>query len=267
VTLLLTPITAATGPLARRNPVAKLAAALVFTLPLMATLDPLTPALALAIELAALPLFGLGYRMLARRAWPLVLAALGILVTMVLFAASRTGTLLVSLGPLDVTSGVLITALGLALRIFAIALPGVLVFATTDPTDLADALVQNAKAPARFAIGALAAFRLVPLLGQEWQMLTLARRARGVDAGHNPAAKLRLFGSTAFALLVGALRRGGRLAVAMDARGFDSGLPRTYARRQIFGRADAALVIGAGLLSAAGLTVTVLVGAFRPILG
>jgi energy-coupling factor transport system permease protein len=53
----------------------------------------------------------------------------------------------------------------------------------------------------------------------------------------------------------------------MDARGFDSGLPRTYARRQVFGRADAALVIGAGLLSAAALTVTVLVGAFRPILG
>jgi energy-coupling factor transport system permease protein len=261
------PIAVAAGPLARRNPVAKLAAALVFTLPLMVTLDPLTPALALGIELAALPFLGLGYLMLARRAWPLVLAAFGVLVTMVLFAASRTGTLLLSLGPLDVTSGVLITALGLALRIFAIALPGVLVFATTDPTDLADALVQNAKAPARFAIGALAAFRLVPLLGQEWQMLTLARRARGIDADHNPAAMLRLFGSTAFALLVGALRRGGRLAVAMDARGFDSGLPRTNARQQIFGRADAALVIGAGLLSAAVLTVTVLIGAFRPILG
>jgi energy-coupling factor transport system permease protein len=266
MTLALAPITTAAGPLARRNPVAKLAAALVFTLPLMATLDPLTPTLALAIELAALPFFGLAYGMLARRAWPLVLAALGILVTMVLFSASRTGALLVSLGPLDVTTGVLITALGLALRIFAIALPGVLVFATTDPTDLADALVQNAKAPARFAIGALAAFRLLPLLGQEWQMLSLARRARGIDAGRNPLAKLRLFGSTAFALLVGALRRGGRLAVAMDARGFDSGLPRTYARRQVFGRADAALLVGAGLLSAAALTVTVLLGVFRPIL-
>jgi energy-coupling factor transport system permease protein len=267
MTLIQTSIAEVTGPLARRNPVAKLAAAVVFTLPLMATLDPLAPSLALAIELAALPFFGLSYGMLARRAWPLVLAALGILVTMVLFSADRTGTLLVSLGPIDVTTGVLITALGLALRIFAIALPGVLVFATTDPTDLADALVQNAKAPARFAIGALAAFRLLPLLAEEWQMLSLARRARGIDAGRNPVARVRLFFSTAFALLVGALRRGGRLAVAMDARGFDSGLPRTYARRQVFGGADAALVIGAALLSAAALTVTILAGAFRPILG
>ena len=256
-----------TAPLARRNPVAKLGAALLFSLPLIATLDPLTPTLGLLVELALLPLFGLRYGALLRRAWPLALAAAGILVTMVLFAADRSGRLLLGLGPFDVTTGVLVDALGLILRIFAVALPGVIVFATTDPTDLADALVQNAKAPARFAIGALAAFRLLPLLGDEWQMLTLARRARGVDAGRNPAGRLRLFVSTAFALLVGALRRGTRLAVAMDARGFDSATPRTFARRQRFTAADTALMIGAGALAAAALTTTITLGFFHPIIG
>ncbi len=257
----------AEAPLARRNPVAKLGAALLFSLPLIATLDPLTPAIGVAIELAVLPLFGVRYRAVARRAWPLTLAAGGVVVAMVLFAASRTGDLLFALGPFDITTGVVSSALGLVLRIFAVALPGIIVFATTDPTDLADALVQNARAPDRFAIGALAAFRLVPLLGQEWQMLSLARRARGIDAGRNPLAVLRLFGSTAFALLVGALRRGGRLAVAMDARGFDSGQPRTYARRQVFTGADAALLAGAALLSAGALAASVLAGVFRPIIG
>jgi energy-coupling factor transport system permease protein len=257
----------ADAPLARRNPVAKLGAALLFSLPLIATLDPLTPAIGVAIELAVLPLFGVGYRAVARRAWPLTLAAGGVVVAMVLFAASRTGDLLFALGPFDITTGVVSSALGLVLRIFAVALPGIIVFATTDPTDLADALVQNTRAPDRFAIGALAAFRLVPLLGQEWQMLSLARRARGIDAGRNPLAVLRLFGSTAFALLVGALRRGGRLAVAMDARGFDSGQPRTYARRQVFTGADAALLAGAALLSAGALAASVLAGVFRPIIG
>jgi energy-coupling factor transport system permease protein len=267
VTLALEPVADAAAPLARRNPVAKLGAALLFSLPLIATLDPLTPAIGLAIELVLLPLFGVRYRVLARRAWPLALAAAGILITMVLFAADRSGTLLVALGPFDITTGVLLTALGLVLRVFAVALPGIIVFATTDPTDLADALVQNARAPARFAIGALAAFRLVPMLGQEWQMLTLARRARGVDAGRNPVAKLRLFGSIAFGLLVGALRRGGRLATAMDARGFDSGVPRTYARRQEFRAADWALLAGAALLSAAALSISVAAGLFTPIIG
>jgi energy-coupling factor transport system permease protein len=255
------------APLARRNPVAKLAAALVFALPLLATIDPLTPAIALAVELAVLPLFGVRFGLLGRRAWPLALPAAGVVVTMVLFAAHRTGRLLVAVGPFDVTVGVVSDALGLCLRIAAVALPGVIVFATTDPTDLADALVQNAKAPARFALGALAAFRLLPLLGAEWRMLTLARRARGVDGDGHPLAKLRLFVSTAFALLVGALRRGGRLAVAMDARGFDAGIPRTYARRQVFTAADTGLIVGAAVLSCAALTAAVVVGLFRPIVG
>jgi len=254
------------APLARRNPVAKLAAALVFSCLLIATLDPVAPAIAIAVELAVLPLFGVRYRVLARRAWPLLIGAVGIVVTLVLFAAERDGRVLVEAGPAVVTTGVLMTALGLVLRMLAVALPGVIVFATTDPTDLADALIQNAKAPPRFAIGALAAFRLVPLLGQEWQMISMARRARGVDAGHNPVARLRLFGSTAFALLVGAIRRGTRLAVAMDARGFDAGTPRTVARQQHFTTADTLLVLAAALLAAAALTTSVLLGTFRPLL-
>ncbi|WBB66955.1 energy-coupling factor transporter transmembrane component T [Micromonospora sp. WMMD812] len=261
------PVAAPRAPLARRNPVAKLAAAMVFSFILVATLDPVAPAIALVVELALLPLFGVRYRVLARRAWPLLVSAVGIVVTLVLFAAERSGRVLVEAGPAVVTSGVLLTALGLVLRMFAVALPGVIVFATTDPTDLADALIQNAKAPARFAIGALAAFRLVPLLGQEWQMITMARRARGVEAGRNPLAKLRLFVSTSFTLLVGAIRRGTRLAVAMDARGFDGGTPRTVARRQRFTTADALLVAGAAALAGAALATSIVLGTFRPLLG
>lgn len=260
-----TPLAAA-GPLARRNPVAKLAAALVFTVVLLFTLDPVTPALALAVELAAVPAFGVRYADLARRTWPVLAAATGVLLSLVLFASNRTGQVLVELGPFDVTASVLASALALSLRLLAVALPGVLVFASTDPTDLADALVQNVKAPPRFAIGALAAFRLLPLLHQEWEMLTLARRARGVDAGRNPLARARLFASTAFALLVGAIRRGTRLATAMDARGFDSGVRRTAARAQRFGGADAALVLGAALLAASALAVSVALGTYRPLL-
>ncbi|AXH88528.1 energy-coupling factor transporter transmembrane component T [Micromonospora aurantiaca] len=263
----LEPVAAPGAPLARRNPVAKLAAAVVFTLILVATLDPVAPAIAIAVELAVLPLFGVRYRVLARRAWPLLAGAAGILITLVLFAADRSGRVLVEAGPVLVTEGVLVTALGLVLRMLAVALPGIVVFATTDPTDLADALIQNAKTPARFAIGALAAFRMVPLLEQEWRMISMARRARGVDAGRNPVAKLRLFASTAFTLLVGAIRRGTRLAVAMDARGFDAGTPRTVARPQRFTRADALLVAGAALLAGGALATSIALGTFRPLIG
>jgi energy-coupling factor transport system permease protein len=239
-----------TAPLARRNPVAKLAAAAVPTLALLATLDPLTPALFLAVELAVLPLFGLRLSGLVRRGWPLPLTAVAVGVAQQLFGTA---------GPA--------ASIGLGLRVLAVAVPGILVFATTDPTDLADALVQNVRAPARFAIGTLAAFRLVPLLREEWQLLRLARRARGIDAGANPLAHLRLTGSLTFALLVGAIRRGTRLATAMDARGFDSGAPRTAARRQRFGAADAALVAGTVVVTAVALGIAIRTGVFRPVLG
>ncbi|HKT04067.1 MAG TPA: energy-coupling factor transporter transmembrane component T, partial [Rugosimonospora sp.] len=218
----------AAGILGRRNAVAKLVAAAVVSFALLVTLDPLPPAVALAVELGTVPLFGIGLRTLARRGWPLLLSAAGVGLAQTLLG---TGGWLVSLG--------------LALRVPAVALPGVIVFATTDPTDLADALIQQARAPARFAIGALAAFRLMPLLGDEWRLLRLARRARGLDAGGNPLAQVRQFGALTFAILVGAIRRGTRLATAMDARGFDSGRPRTIARPQRFTAADAALIAGA----------------------
>jgi energy-coupling factor transport system permease protein len=260
------PVARLDAPLARRNPVAKLAAGLALTLGLFATLDPVTPAIAIAGELAAVPLFGLRYRDLIRRGWPIAVAALGVLLSLVLFAADRSGPVLVSLGPLSVTGSILYTALGLALRVFAISIPGVLIFATTDPTDLADALVQNVRVPARFAIGTLAAFRLLPLLGQEWQQLRLARRARGVDAGRNPFAAARIFASMTFGLLVGAIRRGTRLASAMDARGFDSGVKRTSARIQRFRLADAALVAGAIGLAVLALAISIHQSAFIPVL-
>jgi energy-coupling factor transport system permease protein len=260
---LLEPIADPAAPLARRNPVAKLGAALGLTLPLIAAVDPVTPLLVLAATLLVVPLAGVRYPTLLRRAAPLVLATVGVFVTTVVFTTHRDGPVLLDAGLLTVTTGAVAAALGLSVRLVALALPGVLAFATTDPTDLADALIQQVRVPARFAIGALAALRLVPLLAAEWESLTLARRARGLDAGWSPVARLRLFGSTTFALLVGAIRRGTRLAVAMEARGFEAGVPRTVARPQRFGAADAALVAGAVAVVCAAFAVSAALGTFR----
>ncbi|GAA1757918.1 energy-coupling factor transporter transmembrane component T [Luedemannella helvata] len=258
------PIADPAAPLARRNPTAKVAAALVVTVALVVSLDPVAPAVALAVELAVLPLFGLRYRALAARFWPLLVAAGGAALTYLVFG-QRTGEVLVSAGPWVLTTGMLVSGASLVLRVFALALPGIAVFASTDPTDLADSLVQNAKMPARFALGALAALRLLPLLGNDWEMLRMARRARGVDAGGNPLARLRMFASMTFAMLVHAIRRGTQLATAMDARGFDSGLPRSYAREQPFRAADAALVAGAVALSIVAVAASVATGVFNPV--
>jgi energy-coupling factor transport system permease protein len=53
----------------------------------------------------------------------------------------------------------------------------------------------------------------------------------------------------------------------MDARGFDSGHPRTSARRQRFGAADALLVAAAAAVGAVALGSSLALGVFRPLLG
>ncbi len=64
--------------------------------------------------------------------------------------------------------------------------------------------------------------------------MALARRARGIgDTG-----RLRRFATMAFALLVFAIRRGTKLATAMEARGFGADRQRTWARESKFGWPD-----------------------------
>jgi energy-coupling factor transport system permease protein len=236
--------------LGRFNPAAKLVAATVVMAGLLVTADVVTASVVLACELAAIPVAGVSVRVLARRAWPLPVAAAGVAVANLV--ASDAGAA---------------TTVALSLRLMAIALPGVLVFASTDAVDLTDSLVQQLHVPARFAYGALAALRLLPLLGAEWGTIQRARRARGIDAGHSPVRAAALFSSAVFALLVAAVRRGTRLAAAMDSRGFDSSLPRTTARTQHVRPPDWMLIAAVTAVVGGANALAVLAGTWHPLLG
>lgn len=251
--------------LSRRNPVAKFAALGVLAVGLLSGLDPVTPTVLLAFELLAFPLTGLAVAALLRRLWPLLLAIAGVAVANVVGAAG--GRVLAELGPVDVTTGGLQSAGVVSLRLLALSLPSIVVLATTDPMDAADALVQRWRVPPRFAYGVLAALRLLPLLAADWQTIARARRARGLDGGRNPVLRLRAFAGQTFAVLVAAVRRGVRLAAAMDARGFDAARHRSVARPQPMQRADWALVAGTVVAVAAAITTSAYLGMWRPPIG
>jgi energy-coupling factor transport system permease protein len=235
--------------LGRRNPVVKIAAGLVVAIAALAARDPVTPSLLLIGPLVALPLSGLSPATLARRGTAVLAGAVSVGLATAFFGNPGGWTI----------GG------ALALRVVAIALPGVLMLSTTDPTDLADSLVQQLRAPARFAYGSLAALRLLPLLTTEWRTIGLARRARGVSSGGNPVVAARLLFGRVFTLLVGAIRRASRIAAAMDSRGFDSRLPRTYARQQTVQTADVFLLLAAVLLAVTATAVSVVLGSWQPL--
>ena len=255
------------APLARANPVAKLGAALIVMIALLASLDAVTALVVLAVLVALIPFSGLSPRALLGRFWLIGVTALSIAVVNVLFAPEQLGPIVLSLGPISIGAETLVSGIGLALRLLAVALAGLLATATTQPTDLADSLVQQLRVSPRFAIGALAALRLLPIMATEWQTIAMARRARGVDAGRNPFVAVGLFGGQMLSLLVRAVRRGGRMALAMEARGFGALPCRSAARIQLMRPADWGLLLGALVVGLGAVAVSVALGTWRPLLG
>lgn len=255
-----------TAPLPRANPTAKLGAAAIIMLALFFSTDAVTAGIVLVGLVAATAFSGLEPRVLLGRTWPLLLAALSVGILNTVLAPVQTGSPL-RIGPVEVGSDNLATGLGLGLRLLGIAYSGVLALATTDATELADSLVQQLRLSPRFAVGALAGARLLPILADEWQILSLARRARGVEAGRSPLAAVRLFFGQLLSLLVAAVRRGTRLATAMEARGFGSMPCRTIARPQVVGRSDWVLIGAAAGLVIVAVAVSAALGTWRFLLG
>ena len=240
----------------RVNPVTRITAAVIVSLPLLVTLDWVSGATMTGIVLAAAFALGFGARFVARRVWPVLLLAPLAGLNMALYGKPG-GAVHLDWFLVHVTDNSLQLAVAVMLRVLALGVPAILLFTGIDPTDLADGLAQVWRLPARFVLGALAGFRLVGRFVDDWRSLALARRARGLgDTG-----AVRRWATMAFAMLVIAIRRGSKLATAMEARGFGTA-HRTWARPSRVGRADAVLIVSAVAAVTLALAASVLAGTF-----
>ena len=245
------------GLLARTNPVARVLALLVATTPLLITIDPVSAGVALALELALMPLSGVSARSFFLKATPLLVAApLGAL-SMLLYA-SPGGHVYWQLGPAAISDHSMWLALGIGLRMCAIVMPAIALLDRIDPTDMGDGLAQILHLPARPVLAALAGARMTSLMAADWKALERARRARGVG----DASRIRSFLRGAFSLLVFALRRSGKLATTMEARCFGAAGTRTWARVSRMRAADAVLMVVAVAVPAIALAASVVAGTF-----
>ena len=242
----------------RANPVTRIVAAVLVTLPLLVTLDPVSGGVALALAFGMALVVGFRPAFVLHRTWPLLIAAPLASLSMALYGRP-SGRVHLDWYLVHVTDGSLQLAGAAFVRVLALGVPSILLFSGVDPTDMADGLAQVWRLPARFVLGTLAGFRLVGEMIADWRMLGLARRARGLgDTG-----ALRRFVTMAFALLVLAIRRGSKLATAMEARGFGAPTPRTWARPSSVGRADTVVVVVSALMSLTAIGASVAAGTFN----
>jgi len=117
----------------------------------------------------------------------------------------------------DVSTGALA-----GLRVAFFVLPGVLLASRIDPSALGDHLGQRLRLPARPVVAAVAALHRFEGLGEHWAQLARVRRVRGLGAGRSPLGRGRSVAALTFGLLIETLRQAGRMAVAMEARGYSA---------------------------------------------
>ncbi len=143
----------------------------------------------------------------------------------------REGAALAEIGPLVVTAGGVERGVYVGGRFLSVVLLSYLFVLTTEPNDLAYALMR-AGLPYRYGFALITALRLVPAFEQEGQIVYNAQLARGVryDA-RSPRRFLTLARQFVLPLLVSALGKVDALAVSMEGRCFGKYPTRTFLRQ------------------------------------
>lgn len=246
--------------LQRRNPTVKLVAVVIVALAVTFLFDPVTPLVVFAATLAAGRL--LGRLSLAVQLRPLlifVLAGIAILIANILFNKDNaTSEAVFSLGRLDITVAALWAAGSLWFRLLCFALLSLVFVKTTEPQHLILSLIHQARLSYRAAYGTMVGYRMLPLFQSDYLTIRAAQRVRGAGEVRGVLHAWSRTRRYAIPLLTGAVRRAGRIAIAMDARAFGAFPDRTYRVRMVVRRGDIVF-----LAAAIALTAMIIVGSWR----
>ena len=178
---------------------------------------------------------------------PFLVLGLGYLWMNALFprAGTEAVTVLFRVGPFRVVEEGVYIGLILTVRALCFGACSLFFIVSTDPTQFIISLIQQLGLSPRFAYGTLAAYRFVPLLEVELAQIRAAHRLRGVGEGEGLRGKaIQLYRYT-LPLLASAIRKAGRVAVAMESRAFTGGRERTYYRQSRFHWIDGLFAAGA----------------------
>ena len=146
-------------------------------------------------------------------------------------------------GIIHITEESFLRGVHLGCRALSMAAIGLLFGLTTRPVRLFYSLMQQWRLPPKYAYSFLAAMNLIPILVYEFQTLRHALMIRG---GGNRTPKWNIYAlikSYAIPLLAQSIRRAQRIAVAMEAKGFQSENKRTYYYRIGYSNSDVWFIV------------------------
>jgi energy-coupling factor transport system permease protein len=156
------------------------------------------------------------------------------------------GTPLLAWGRVRISAAGLQFALGMALKLDTFLAIGVLFLSTTRIEEFAYALTRCGM-PYKLGFTMTLAFRLVPVFLEAAVTVVQAQRCRGLDFDRgNLVQRMRRYVPVMVPVFMGALRRADGMAMALEARGFQSAIPRTSFERFPFRVQDAAAALMLG---------------------
>ncbi len=210
----------------RMNPSVKFVIVMICMLSLAFFFDPWTPLVFwFSIMVMQIFLSNISWKNWTLLMLPFVIAAFGYLWTTLLFAESGSGTVLWSIGSVDITESQLNHALSLSFRVLAFSSLSLLFALTTDPIIFIRSLMQQLKLSPKIAYGIMVGYQFLPLLKDEFIQVQQVQKLRGLSDDSNVFKRLIGLRRVLIPMLSGAVRKAERVAFAMEARGF-TGEPR-----------------------------------------
>jgi energy-coupling factor transport system permease protein len=237
-----------TNFLRRLNPLTKLALAVAYIVTASLVFDPSFQLSIIAATLIPLIIIErIGPLELTKVMWPFALIGFGYLwVNLAFFDRASMYTRATAAVPL-VADPAVVAGLTLFLRAIAFGAISFFFVRTTNPVDLARSLMLRARLPPWIGFSLLSALQFLPGLRDDLRLLRLARALR---TGGSPDGWRQIFSSysrLAIPLLAVTIRKAGRAAIAMEARGLRHPMVRTSLRGSPLRPADG-FFLGAVLL-------------------
>ena len=234
------------SPIHRLDPRTKLAGTLIFIVALFVAQGLVAYLIATAFLASVIRVSKVPLSYMVRGLKSIVILLLFSVVFNIFFI--QDGTMLIHVGFITITTGGLIQAAFMAVRLVYLIIGSTLMTLTTTPNDLTDGLekslgfLKKIHVPVHeIAMIMSIALRFIPILVEETDKIMKAQLARGADfESGNLIQRAKAMVPLLVPLCISAFRRASGLAMAMEARCYHGGEGRTKMKPLRYERADKA---------------------------
>lgn len=224
------------------NPTAKLISNLIVLIVCVMVFDPKTMFMLFCVNV----FFGVITKSFNKKNMkaliPLAFFAFGMLWMNAAWAKVDNPNVIGTLGPIQFTDKGLIVGLSLCFRVLTIGISSILFTTNTDPNDLILSLIKQCRLNTGIAYGILTAFRFLPSMEADLALINAAHRIRNAKKKKWYLKKNPWY-RNAIPLLATNIRKAERVALAMEARGFENNMRRTYYKTIYWRKIDTIFVL------------------------